>query len=140
MSDFNAQVIADFMATNGKPGGYFKDAPVLLLHSTGAKSGQERTLPLMYLREGDGPWFIFASFAGNDSNPDWFHNLKAHPDAAISIGDGTEISRVPVTARMLEGDERDAIYARQASLYPQFADYQNKTSRTIPVVELASRG
>lgn len=138
MSDFNDQVIADFNATNGKPGGYFKNAPVLLLHSTGAKSGVERTLPLMYMREGEGPWFIFASYAGNDSNPDWFHNLKANPDAAISIGDGTQISRVAVKTRIVEGEERDRIYARQASLFPQFADYQEKTSRTIPVVELSA--
>ncbi len=136
MSDFNAQVIADFNATKGKPGGYFKDAPVLLLHSIGARSGQERTLPLMYLPDGDGRWFIFASFAGNDSNPDWFHNLKANPDSAISIGDGTTISRVPVKARIVEDEERDSIYARQASLFPQFAEYERKTTRKIPVIEL----
>ena len=137
MSDFNAQVIADFNATNGKPGGYFKDAPVLLLHSTGAKSGQERTLPLMYLRDGDGPFYIFASYGGHENNPDWFHNLKAHPDAAISVGDGQTISRLPVKVRIVDGDERDTIYARQAALFPQFADYEQKTARTIPVVELS---
>ncbi|WP_205633405.1 nitroreductase/quinone reductase family protein [Devosia elaeis] len=89
--------------------------------------------------EGEGPWFVFASYGGNDSNPDWFHNLKANPDAAISIGDGTEISRIPVKARIVEGEERDRIYARQASLFPQFADYKKKTTRTIPVVELTAR-
>ncbi len=136
MSDFNQKVIADFNATNGKPGGYFENAPVLLLHSQGAKSGLERTLPLMYLREGDGPFYIFASYGGHANNPDWFHNLKANADAAISIGDGATISRVPVKARIVEGEERDRIYARQAGLYPQFADYEKKTSRTIPVVEL----
>jgi deazaflavin-dependent nitroreductase family protein len=137
MSDFNAQVIADFNATNGKPGGYFENAPVLLLHSIGARSGQERTLPLMYLREGDGPWYIFASKGGHPSNPDWYHNLKANPGAAISVGDGTAISRINVTARIIDsGPERDAIYARQASLFPQFAEYEKKTDRTIPVVEL----
>ena len=139
MSDFNAQVIADFNATKGKPGGYFKDAPVLLLHSIGAKSGLERTLPLMYQREGEGPWFIFASYGGNDNNPDWLHNLKANPDPAISIGDGTTISRIPVKARIVEGEERDRIYARQASLFPQFAEYEKKTARVIPVVELTAR-
>lgn len=136
MSDFNAQVIADFKATNGKPGGYFRNAPVLLLHSIGAKSGQERSLPLMYLREGEGPWYIFASKGGHTNNPDWYHNLRANPDAAISIGDGTSISRIKVRARLVEGEERDAVYARQASLYPQFAEYEKKTDRTIPVVEL----
>lgn len=136
MSDFNAQVIADFNATHGKPGGYFKNAPVLLLHSIGAKSGIERTLPLMYLRDGEGPFFIFASYGGHENNPDWFHNLRTNPDAAISIGDGTTITRLPVKARIVEGEERDRIYARQAGLYPQFADYETKTERTIPVVEL----
>lgn len=138
MSDFNAKVIEDFNATNGKPGGYFAGAPVLLLHSRGAKSGIERTLPLMYLRDGDGPWYIFASYGGNASNPDWYHNLKANPDGAISIGDGTNITRVPVKARIVEGEDRDRIYARQAELYPQFADYEKKTTRTIPVVELTA--
>lgn len=136
MSDFNAQVIADFNATKGKPGGYFKNAPVLLLHSIGAKSGIERTLPLMYLRDGDGPFFIFASYGGHENNPDWFHNLRTNPNAAISIGDGTTITRLDVRARIVEGEDRDRIYARQASLYPQFADYEKKTERTIPVVEL----
>ncbi|ODT75005.1 MAG: hypothetical protein ABS76_35560 [Pelagibacterium sp. SCN 64-44] len=139
MSDFNAKVIEDFNASKGKPGGYFKNAPVLLLHARGAKSGLDRTVPLMYLRDGDGPWYIFASYGGNDSNPDWFHNLKTHPDSTISVGDGTEITRVPVKARIVEGEERDRIYARQASLFPQFAEYQEKTTRTIPVVELAPR-
>lgn len=140
MSSFNDQVIADFNANGGKPGGYFKDAPVLLLHSIGAKSGQERTQPLMFLREGEGPWFIFASYAGGPKNPAWFHNLVAHPDIDISVGDGTTIDRVPVRARVVEGTERDTIYARQASLFPQFAEYAQKTSReTIPVIELSPR-
>ncbi|MBJ3784170.1 nitroreductase/quinone reductase family protein [Devosia sediminis] len=136
MSDFNEQVIADFEATKGKPGGYFKNAPVLLLHSRGARTGIERTLPLMYLPGDGGSWFIFASKGGHANNPDWFHNLKANPDAAVSVGDGTTISRVPVTARIVEGDERDRVYARQADLFPQFADYEKKTDRTIPVIEL----
>ncbi|EEI25593.1 nitroreductase/quinone reductase family protein, partial [Lentilactobacillus hilgardii] len=80
-----------------------------------------------YQREGEGPWFVFASFGGSDNNPDWFHNLKANPDAAISVGDGTEITRIPVKARIVEGEERDRIYARQASLFPQFAEYEKKT-------------
>lgn len=140
MSSFNDQVIADFKANGGKPGGHFKDAPVLLLHSIGAKSGQERTQPLMFLHEGDGPWFVFASFAGGPNNPAWFHNVVANPDLDISVGDGTTIERVPVHARVLEGAERDTIYARQASLFPQFAEYEQKTSRdTIPVIELTRR-
>ena len=93
MSDFNDQVIADFNANGGKPGGHFKDAPVLLLHAIGAKSGVERTQPLMFLQEGDGPWYIFASYAGGPKDPAWFHNLVAHPDVDISVGDGATIER-----------------------------------------------
>ena len=140
MSSFNDQVIADFNATNGKPGGYFAHAPVLLLHATGAKTGLERTQPLMFLQEGDSPWFIFASYAGGPKDPAWFHNLLANPNAEISLGDGTRIERVPVQARVLEGEERDSTYARMANLFPQFADYKKKTTRAvIPVIELSRR-
>jgi deazaflavin-dependent oxidoreductase (nitroreductase family) len=140
MNDFNAQVIADFNANGGKPGGYFKNAPVLLLHAIGAKSAQERTQPLMYLQDEDGPWFIFASYGGGPKNPAWFHNLVANPQAAISVGDGTTIERLPVQARVVEGEERDRIYAEMARRFPQFADYEQKTSREIiPVIELTRR-
>ncbi|MGV8855807.1 MAG: nitroreductase/quinone reductase family protein [Devosia sp.] len=140
MSDFNEQVIADFNSNGGKPGGYFKDAPVLLLHTTGAKTGIERTTPLMYLPEGNDIWFVFASYAGAPKDPAWFHNVVAHPDLDISLGDGSRIERIAVHARVLEGAERDAVYARQASLFPQFADYAKKTTReSIPVIELSRR-
>src|SRR5690349_9159405 len=111
MNDFNAQVIADFKQHGGKPGGYFKNAPVLLLYTTGAKSGAERLSPLMYLQQDeDGPIYVFASYGGAPKDPAWFHNLVAHPDAEIEIGDGTRIERIPVRARVLEGDERNSIY------------------------------
>lgn len=140
MNDFNNQVIADFNQHGGKPGGYFKDAPVLLLHATGAKSGLERTQPLMFMRDGDGPWFIFASYGGGPTDPAWFKNLVANPRAFISVGDGTTIQRVPVHARVLEGDERNTVYAEQAKRFPQFAEYEKKTTRDIiPVVELTAR-
>lgn len=119
MNDFNAKVIADFNAHGGRPGGYFKDAPVLLLHSTGARSGAPRMQPLMYMGDDDnGPWYIFASYGGGPRNPDWFHNLVANPDAAIEIGDGTTIERIAVRARVVEGEERDRIYAEQARRFP----------------------
>ncbi|MDB5615456.1 MAG: nitroreductase family deazaflavin-dependent oxidoreductase [Devosia sp.] len=140
MSDFNDQVIADFTANGGKPGGYFEKADVLLLHAIGAKTGLERTQPLMYLKEGDGPWFIFASYAGGPKDPAWFNNIVAKPEVEISVGDGTTIERVPVQARVLEGTERETTYARMASLFPQFADYEEKTTRDIiPVIELSPR-
>ena len=140
MSDFNDQVIADFNANGGKPGGYFANAPVLLLHAVGAKTGLERTQPLMYLKDGDGPWFIFASYAGGPKDPAWFHNIVAKPEVDISIGDGSTIERIPVKARVLDGAERDTTYAEMASRFPQFADYEQKTTRdVIPVIELSSR-
>ena len=140
MSNFNDQVIADFNANGGKPGGYFEKADVLLLHAVGAKTGVERTQPLMYLKEGDGPWFIFASYAGGPKDPAWFHNVVAKPEVEISVGDGTTIKRVPVQARVLEGTERETTYARMASLFPQFAEYEEKTTREIiPVIELSPR-
>ena len=141
MSDFNDQVIADFRQHGGKPGGYFANAPVLLLHATGARSGEERVSPLMYLQqEANGPWHIFASYGGAPKNPAWFHNLVAHPDVDIEVGDGTTIDRIPVRARVLEEDERATVYAEQARRFPQFAEYEEKTSRdAIPVVELTRR-
>ncbi len=141
MSDFNDQVIADFNQHGGQPGGYFKNAPVLLLHSIGAKSGEQRLQPLMYLRQDqDGPWHIFASFGGAPKNPAWFHNLVAHPDTEIEIGDGTTIEHVAVHARVLDESERATVYAEQARRFPQFAEYEVKTTReAIPVVELTRR-
>ncbi|KRB01488.1 hypothetical protein ASD83_08310 [Devosia sp. Root685] len=140
MSSFNDQVIADFKESNGKPGGYFKGSPVLLLHSIGAKSGAERTQPLMFLQEDKDTWFVFASFGGAPNNPAWYHNVIAHPELDISVGDGTTITRIPVRARILEGTERDTTYARQAALFPQFAGYAEKTTReAIPVIELTKR-
>jgi deazaflavin-dependent oxidoreductase (nitroreductase family) len=131
MSDHNAAIIEEFRANDGKVGGGFAGAPLLLLHSTGAKSGKTRINPMMYLAD-QGRYYVFASKAGADTNPDWYHNLRANPAASIEIGSGT----VEVTASEVTGAERDEIYARQASLYSGFADYQKKTSRVIPVIAL----
>ena len=131
MSDFNDQVIAEFRANHGQVGGNFEGAPLLLLHSTGAKSGAERISPMMYLPDGD-RYLVFASKAGAPDNPDWYHNLVAHPEASIEVGDDT----VAVLAEELPRAERDAKYAEQAALYPGFADYEAKTDRVIPVLAL----
>jgi deazaflavin-dependent oxidoreductase (nitroreductase family) len=134
MADFNAQVIAEFRDNHGKVGGNFEGAPLLLLHSTGAKSGEERVSPMMYLPDGD-RFLVFASKAGADSNPDWYHNLKANPEARIEVGDDT----IDVIAEELPLAERDEKYAEQAALYPGFADYEKKTDRVIPVLALTRR-
>ena len=132
--DFNRRNIEEFRANHGRLGGPFEGAPVLLLHSTGARSGQPRINPMMYMADGD-RYLIFASAAGADRNPAWYWNLTAHPDAGIEVGD----DHIDVHAVELTGSERDAKYALQAERYPGFADYQRKTSRVIPVVALVPK-
>lgn len=134
MSDWNDKVIAEFRANQGRVGGQFEGAPLLLLHSTGAKSGQERVHPMMYQAVGNG-FAVFASKAGADTNPDWYHNLRAHPEARIEVGTET----LDVTARVLDADEREPIWEEQKARYPGFADYETKTDRVIPVVMLDRR-
>jgi deazaflavin-dependent oxidoreductase (nitroreductase family) len=129
--DFNRRNIEEFRANHGRLGGPFEGAPVLLLHSKGARSGQERVTPMMYMADGD-RYLVFASAAGADRNPAWYHNLVAHPDATIEVGDG----HVGVHAVELHGAERDAKYAVQAERYPGFAEYERKTTRRIPVLAL----
>jgi deazaflavin-dependent oxidoreductase (nitroreductase family) len=127
----NRQVIREFRETGGKAGGIFEGKPLVLVHHTGAKSGKERIAPLVPLLD-DGRIFIFASKGGADTNPDWYHNLVAHPDTVAELGSET----FPVKARVLTGAERDDIYAKQVALEPQFGEYQRKTTRIIPVIEL----
>jgi deazaflavin-dependent oxidoreductase (nitroreductase family) len=131
MSDWNTQIIEEFRANAGKVGGQFEGAPLLLLHTTGAKSGKARVNPMMYLADGDN-FAVFASKAGAPTNPDWYHNLLANPRASIEIGDTT----VNVVARVAGGDDRDRLWSRQKELYPGFADYEAKTTREIPAVVL----
>jgi deazaflavin-dependent oxidoreductase (nitroreductase family) len=131
VSDWNARVIEEFRSNGGRVGGQFKGAPLLLLHTYGARTGTERVNPMMYL-DLDGKRYVFASKAGADSNPDWYRNLVARPEVTVEVGDET----YRATASPLEGAERDRIFAEQARRYPGFAEYQEKTSRVIPVVEL----
>jgi deazaflavin-dependent oxidoreductase (nitroreductase family) len=133
-NDFNAQVIEEFRANGGRVGGPFEGAPMVLVHHKGAKTGLERVVPLMYRPEGDNI-AIFASYAGAPDNPAWFHNLVANPDTTIEIGTETR----PVRARVAEGDERKRIWEAQKTEVPQFAEYEAKTEREIPVVVLEAR-
>ncbi len=133
-NEWNKKVIDEFRANEGKVGGPFQGAPVLLLHTTGAKSGLERVNPLMYLQDG-GSILVFASKGGFPAHPDWFRNLKANPNASVEVG----TDHYDVQAEEMTGDERDRLYAKQAGLYPQFGEYQAKTARTIPVVALKRR-
>jgi len=134
MNDWNRQLIEEFRANGGKVGGMWEGRPLLLLTTTGAKSGQRRTNPTMYLRDGD-RLLVFASKAGAPTSPDWYHNLVAHPEVTVEVGNET----YPAIATVITGEERDRLYAKQAQLYPQFADYQARTTRPIPVVALERR-
>jgi len=131
MSDWNTSIIEEFRANGGKVGGPFDGAPMLILHTTGAKTGQERVNPLVYQAVGD-DLAIFASKGGAPTNPDWFHNLVAHPDVTVEVGAETVARR----ARVAEGDEHERIWGRQKELMPGFADYEAATTRRIPVVVL----
>lgn len=130
-NEFNAGIIDEFRANEGKVGGMFEGAPLIILHTTGARSGVERLAPLMYLPYED-RMFVFASKAGSHSHPDWYHNVLANPSVTIEVGTST----VEKTAVELEPDERSRIYAVQASRVPQFGEYQAGTDRKIPVIEL----
>lgn len=129
--DYNAHTIAEFRRNHGKVGGYFEGAPLVLLHTKGARTGKSHIVPVMYLKDGE-RYLIFASKGGAPTNPDWYHNLKAHPEIEIEVGDDT----IGVRADEVTGAERDALYRKQASLYPRFAEYQQNTKRIIPVVSL----
>jgi deazaflavin-dependent oxidoreductase (nitroreductase family) len=134
MDDFNRKVIEEFRANGGEVGGPFEGSPVLLLTSTGAKSGERRTTPVMYLPD-DERMVIFASKAGAPENPAWYHNLLANPNAKVEVGSET----VEVEATVTSGEERARLFKQQAELFPQFAEYEKKTTREIPVVALARR-
>ena len=138
-NEWNRQIIEEFHANGGKVGGPFEGAPLLLLTTTGARSGQRRTAPMMYLSDGD-RLLVFASKAGAPTNPDWYHNLLAHPQATVEVGNGSVIETFEVTATPVTGEERDRLYTKQAKLYPGFAEYQAKTTRVIPVVALERLG
>ena len=129
-NDWNLQVIDEFRENGGKVA-QFEGRPLLLLHHKGAKTGTERVNPLVYLPLDD-DFAVFGSKAGGPTNPDWFHNLRANPDTQIEVGTET----IPVRARVAEGEERDRIWEEQKRLNSNFADYEKKTTRPIPVVIL----
>lgn len=131
MTDFNQQVISEFRANDGKVGGQFEGAPVLLLHHVGAKSGSERVSPVVYLPDGD-RYAVFASKAGAPTNPAWYHNLKANPHTTVEVGAET----VAVEVTEATGEERDRLYETQCAAMPQFSEYEKKTTRRIPVLVL----
>lgn len=135
MSDWNAQIIEEFRDNSGQVGGMFAGAPLLLLHTTGAKSGKERINPLMY-QAVEGGYAIFASKAGAPSNPDWYYNVVANTEVAIEVG----TTKVEMTARVAGSEERAPIWSKQKQDYPNFAGYEaTAEGREIPVVILEPR-
>jgi len=130
-AEFNAKVIDEFRANEGRVGGMFDSMQMLLLHHKGAKSGQSHVNPLAYLSDAD-RYVIFASKGGAPTNPGWYYNLKAHPNVTIEVGSDT----LEVMASEAEGEERDRLFDTQAERMPQFAEYAEKTDRLIPVIVL----
>lgn len=135
-NDWNTQIIDEFRANAGQVGGNFAGAPLVLLHHQGRKSGRESVSPVMYLADEHDPStiYVFASKAGAPTNPAWYYNLTSAGRGEVERG----TDRYPVTVTEVTGTDRDRIYAEQASRYPGFADYANKTAgvRTIPVLAL----
>ena len=130
-TSFNSNVIAEFRANGGKVGGPWQNATLLLLHTTGAKTGAPRVNPVGYF-DMDSKLIVVGSFGGADIDPAWVHNLRAHPRNRIEIGPET----VDVEARELPADEREAVWARIAAIAPPFANYQTQTTRVIPLFEI----
>jgi deazaflavin-dependent oxidoreductase (nitroreductase family) len=131
MADFNAQIIEEFRAHEGRVGGMFEGSTLLLLHHTGARSGTHRVNPLVYLPDG-GRYVIVASKGGAPEHPGWYHNLRAHPKTHVEVGK----DRFDVVASEAEGEERERLYAAVAATSPQFAEYAEKAGREIPVMVL----
>ena len=131
VNDFNRPIIEEFRANDGRVAGAFEGAPLLLLTTTGAKTGRKHTVPVVYLRDGD-RIFVFGSKAGAPTHPAWYHNLVANSTVTVELPGERFAARAVVT----EGEERDRLFDRQKALMPGFADYERKTSRQIPVIAL----
>ena len=130
-SGWNQKIIDEFRSNAGKVGGYFDGAPMILIHHIGARSGTERVNPLVYLPDGD-DMIIAATKGGAPTNPDWYHNLKAHPRITVEVGTAT----FPVEATEATGDERGGLWRRLVEMRPGFAAYETKTSRIFPMFRL----
>jgi len=132
MKDLNQQVIEEFRANGGKVGGMFEGAPMMLLTTTGAKSGQPRVAPLVYTTDGD-RIVIIASKGGAPTHPDWYHNVAANPEVTVEVG--TE--KFPARAEIATEPERTRLFNAQADIMPNFYEYQKNTDRTIPVITIS---
>ena len=129
--DWNKAIIEEFRANGGKVGGMFAGRTLLLLHTSGAKSGQPRINPVAYVKDGD-RFVIIASKGGAPTNPDWYYNLVTHPDVTVEVG--TE--QFHVHATVTTEPDRTRLYQQMVDMMPVFAEYEQKTTRTIPVIIL----
>ena len=134
MSDWNKKIIEEFRANEGKVGGNFEGADMLLLHTTGAKTGKVRVNPVLYVRDGD-RLAVMASKAGAPTNPDWYHNILANPDVSVEVGS----EEIQAHAEIVSEPKRTQLYEKMEAERPGFTDYKKKTSRTIPVVILTPK-
>jgi deazaflavin-dependent oxidoreductase (nitroreductase family) len=135
MSDWNEQIIKEFRANEGKVGGYFKDNRLLLLHTTGAKSGKERVNPLVTIEDGQ-RLVVIASKGGAPSHPDWYYNLKANPQVTVEYGTETFSARAEIAAE----PERTELYGKMEEAFANFTEYKQKAGRVIPVITLVRAG
>lgn len=135
MTEFNKKIIDEFRANKGVVGGQFAGAPMLLLTTTGAKSGRSHTTPLVYSKDGD-QIVVIASKAGSPTNPAWYHNLKAHPTVSLEVGTQHFQAKAVITT----GDERERLFNAQAAQMAVFNEYRNKTTRQIPVIKFQKVG
>ena len=131
VEDWNRSIIEEFRANDGKVGGRFEGRTLLLLHSFGARTGEERVNPLAFSADGD-RLLVFASKGGAPTNPDWYYNLIANPRATVEVATET----FPVEATVLQGEERDRLWQRQVVLIPAFGEYERRSGRKIPVIAL----
>ncbi len=131
MNDWNKAIIDEFRANSGKVGGPFAGRTLLILHTVGAKSGQERINPVTYVTDGDRLLFL-ASKNGAPTNPDWYYNLLAHPLVTVEVGTEKFQARAAVASE----PERTRLYDQMVEMMPDFAEYQRKTTRILPVIIL----
>ena len=133
-NEWNKQIIEEFRANGGKVGGHFENMTLLLLHTTGAKSGLPRVNPLVTLPDGE-QYVIMASKGGAPDNPDWYYNLVANPQVTVEVGK----QKFEALANVTEGHEREQLFSKMSTRYPMFAEYQQKASRVIPVIALTQQ-
>jgi deazaflavin-dependent oxidoreductase (nitroreductase family) len=138
-NNVNSDVVQQFRSDNGKIStGMFKGARLLLLTTRGAKSGKERINPLAFSRDGEN-YVIIASKGGSPGHPDWYFNVVANPEVSVEVVTQSGVDQFAAHARVAEGEERQRLYDAQAAIMPNFAEYQKKTSREIPVIVLEPR-